>query len=618
MIGRNDISLGMQSRSLASIALFAAVGMLFFYLTFEFNRTFGAIYPTAKLPAMTMLWMGFCTVFALQFRRNNNPLYLAVTLLLLVGAFAKLLLFDLPAWNMTARFWYEGAWSPFDAGFRLLDFGVMIAFLTFAYRLLCSEVKEGEPSVRSVGQLMGLSAIGMLFLYLTLEVNSFLNHFIPGLRSGGVSILWSVFALSLAAPARNSEGLSIDPLCWTGFVCHRRMEGLLYRSGTTRSALSHRGLYCPRSARNRRIVPLSAFQNPLHDCHEFTEGRVSMKRIHLHMCCRRAFYIWLLVAFLPVTLMAADETVKSPDSSSGPPAGNISNGTPFRFERPLSCHLRKPTASRVCTLIPISMRILETGFPDVRIVDQAGQSIPFVVRRSSDSQTTTRYMEWRPVRISLRPLAKTVCRFSFRSKKNDPQPAGFRIVTPLTNFENRVRVFDADTESGIPVVDDAIIYDYSQYMDVRRVDIPLPVTTARTFRIVIDDVTAEQESQLLELTRTIQGGRENGTTERLTIDRRPFRIDQIRFWADKAEERVAVPKLRTSAVSDFVVSEDAGEHRTVASFSNHGQPVSSVTIQTQDRNFSRLANRQVSISGFSGVAAGRLGTSGKAGGRSPA
>lgn len=314
-----------------------------------------------------------------------------------------------------------------------------------------------------------------------------------------------------------------------------------------------------------------------------------MKHIHLHVCCRRAFYVWLSLAFLPVTLMAADEPVKSPDSGSGSAAGNVSNGTPFRFERPIE--LSSTESDRLARLYFDTdlYANTRTGFPDVRIVDQAGQSIPFVVRRSSDSQTTTRYMEWRPVRISLRPLGENGLQILIPLEENDPQPAGFRIVTPLTNFENRVRVFDADTESGIPVVDDAIIYDYSQYMDVRRVDIPLPVTTARTFRIVIDDITAEQESQLLELTRTIQGGRENGTTERLTIDRRPFRIDQIRFWADKAEERVAVPKLRASTVSDFAVSEDAAEHRTVASFRTSGQPVSSVTIQTQDRNFSRLA-----------------------------
>jgi uncharacterized membrane protein len=39
--------------------------------------------------------------------------------------------------------------------------------------------------------------MGMLFVYSTLELNTFLRAYIPGLRVGGISILWSVFALSL-------------------------------------------------------------------------------------------------------------------------------------------------------------------------------------------------------------------------------------------------------------------------------------------------------------------------------------------------------------------------------------------------------------------------------------
>ena len=40
-------------------------------------------------------------------------------------------------------------------------------------------------------------SLGLLFIYLTLEVNSFLFTYVDGLRPGGVSILWSLFALGL-------------------------------------------------------------------------------------------------------------------------------------------------------------------------------------------------------------------------------------------------------------------------------------------------------------------------------------------------------------------------------------------------------------------------------------
>ena len=40
-------------------------------------------------------------------------------------------------------------------------------------------------------------SLGLLFIYLTLETNAFLHEYYDGLRYGGISILWSLFALGL-------------------------------------------------------------------------------------------------------------------------------------------------------------------------------------------------------------------------------------------------------------------------------------------------------------------------------------------------------------------------------------------------------------------------------------
>ena len=45
--------------------------------------------------------------------------------------------------------------------------------------------------------MLGFASLAMLFIYLTLEVNTFLHEYVPGMQSGGVSILWSLFALVL-------------------------------------------------------------------------------------------------------------------------------------------------------------------------------------------------------------------------------------------------------------------------------------------------------------------------------------------------------------------------------------------------------------------------------------
>jgi uncharacterized membrane protein len=68
----------------------------------------------------------------------------------------------------------------------------LIAFFVLAYRSLAGRAADLQLSV-----LAGSLAIVLTFLFLTLELNTFLFHFVPALRAGGISILWSVFALGL-------------------------------------------------------------------------------------------------------------------------------------------------------------------------------------------------------------------------------------------------------------------------------------------------------------------------------------------------------------------------------------------------------------------------------------
>ena len=49
----------------------------------------------------------------------------------------------------------------------------------------------------------------LLFVYTTLEFNTFLYSFVPNLRPGGISILWSLFALGMIITgiAKNEQQL---------------------------------------------------------------------------------------------------------------------------------------------------------------------------------------------------------------------------------------------------------------------------------------------------------------------------------------------------------------------------------------------------------------------------
>jgi uncharacterized membrane protein len=92
---------------------------------------------------------------------------------------------------------------------RLVIFGVPIASIAGAYFLLRASRSAGAMAVDEaidVPQWVQVPwalrysiivACGMAFLFMTLELNTFLSQFVPALRPGGISILWSLFALSL-------------------------------------------------------------------------------------------------------------------------------------------------------------------------------------------------------------------------------------------------------------------------------------------------------------------------------------------------------------------------------------------------------------------------------------
>lgn len=188
----NDISGWIREAWAVRLAVGLSMAMLFVYLHLEFNRTFGFFYQPLKLPLLTLLWLAMCGTLVYESLISKHGAIRGLLVLFVAGLLLKLFAFDLPGWQVTEQMLYGGAYSFRDASFRLLDFGAVVGFFTAAYALLI-----GKPHSKSVGVFFGFAALSLLFVYLSLEVNSFLFHYVPGLRTGGVSILWSIFALAL-------------------------------------------------------------------------------------------------------------------------------------------------------------------------------------------------------------------------------------------------------------------------------------------------------------------------------------------------------------------------------------------------------------------------------------
>lgn len=190
----NDVRSWVPDNWAMKIFLLAAIAMTFVYLHLELDRTFGYFYAPVKLPLLTLLWIGLCGLLLYEFLASGSYVLLSVLAVAVAAMVLKLFAFDVAFWNLSPRMVYGGPYSLRDAVLRLVDFGAVAGFLAAAYAFLA-----GQDKAATVRKVLGFTSLAMLFVYLTLEVNTALHEYLPGMQSGGVSILWSVFALALIA-----------------------------------------------------------------------------------------------------------------------------------------------------------------------------------------------------------------------------------------------------------------------------------------------------------------------------------------------------------------------------------------------------------------------------------
>lgn len=257
----------------------------------------------------------------------------------------------------------------------------------------------------------------------------------------------------------------------------------------------------------------------------------------------------------------------------------------FRWSKPIQL---EPGGEEELVAVPLDSEVYlatQNDLADVRILNAEHQTVPFLIQKQTVQRDRVERRRWKARKVSLKPLEEGTLEIRVRLDKDDPQPTGLTLVTPLRNFEQQVQVFEGDDTD--PLVGNAIVYDYSQFMDVSRHDIQLPRTSARDLRIVIGALTTEQETQLLELTRRLSGGEEQEREERTTIQRRPFRIDRIEFFNESVRRKVTGEGSVLRPVVSMTTLEVTEDKQTVIEIQTNREPVTKLHLETKGRNFSR-------------------------------
>ena len=193
-VGRdNDVSADPGGPSARVVVAALAVALLFLCLHVELYRAFNFFWPAFAYPSLSIVWLALGAFLAAQLRRTGSA-----ALRLLLGAVAalfvaKLLCIDASEWRADlGRLVYARPWTPLLAGIRAIDFALCIGLLSLLFARL-----RGDRDSRPLGVGSGVGALVLLFVFLTFELGTALHRFLPGMRAGGLTLLWALYALAL-------------------------------------------------------------------------------------------------------------------------------------------------------------------------------------------------------------------------------------------------------------------------------------------------------------------------------------------------------------------------------------------------------------------------------------
>ncbi len=237
------------------------------------------------------------------------------------------------------------------------------------------------------------------------------------------------------------------------------------------------------------------------------------------------------------------------------------------------------------------------GYPDLRIVDDRGTMVPYLLERIGKKRINRVRERCASTLKSLKVDEGKALEIVVVLDDKSPNARGLTIRTPLADFEHRVRVFGAESgKDWTPLVTDGVIFDYSRFMDIRNRDIALPENVYRQFKVVVEQEHDDHESPLRELIRGREDGKDGKKETRVEVTRdvrTPFKIDGVDLWRTIENQGETEPETFAHPAAGFQVEHDAKEKLSRVTVQSRREPLSRLSFTTKSRNFSRKARVMV-------------------------
>ncbi len=188
----NDIRPLPGQSGIGRLCFWIVVALTFTYLNLEVGHSVGSFFDPFVRPGLTLVWVALGALLLREMLENKSSFATALFWILGVALVVKVFFFDFLFW----RPGFDLAFAPrgLVPGFlmRLIDYGAVAIFFLFAARTL-----SGRSSHENTSRIFGYGALAAVFIYSSLEIWTGLSRFLEPFRMGGISIFWSLFAVSL-------------------------------------------------------------------------------------------------------------------------------------------------------------------------------------------------------------------------------------------------------------------------------------------------------------------------------------------------------------------------------------------------------------------------------------
>ncbi|MGY6276480.1 hypothetical protein [Methylomonas sp. MgM2] len=267
----------------------------------------------------------------------------------------------------------------------------------------------------------------------------------------------------------------------------------------------------------------------------------------------------------------------------------------FRFSREIEFQTQAQSALMAVPLDSAVYAATAEDFRDVRLIDETNTEIPYWLQKIAGTKTVTKRL---PVRSSKPWLEKQGEDGIVVTLELEPDEVanvdGMTVITPLRDFEYELQVFGSeDGRNWQPLVDKAMIYDYSRFMTVGNRDIELPGNNYKYFKISVAKAIDTQQSALVELTRSLDGRQEMQREEKLDLHNRPLHIERIELWHEETETVAENEQRFDYPLADFKVSRDDRQKLSLIDIDARLLPLKGFELKVATPNFNRHALVQI-------------------------